>query len=195
MEMPVIETPRLLVRPFVADDLPVIHRILDVCFGDGSKVGDPAALSERAAWLNWQIASYEQLAKLHQPPYGDRGIVLRASGELIGAVGYAPGLMPFEQLPSLHTGRVPPGIVNPEFDMFWAIDPAHQGRGYATEAARGMIEHAFRVLRLRRVLATTEHDNFASQAVMRKLGMRLERNPLSHPHYLQVVGILDNPEI
>jgi [ribosomal protein S5]-alanine N-acetyltransferase len=195
MEMPVIETARLFIRPFVLDDLPVIHRILDACFGDGSLADDPLALAERAAWLQWQVASYEQLAKLHQPPYGDRGIILRSTGELIGAIGYAPGFMPFEQLPSLHTGRVPPGIATPEFDLFWAIDPAHQRRGYATEAVQGMIEHAFRVLRVRRVLATTEYTNLASQGVMRKLGMRLEKNPLPDPWYLQVVGILDNPGI
>lgn len=38
----------------------------------------------------------------------------------------------------------------------------------------------------------TEYDNLASQAVMRKLGMRLERNPLLEPRWLQVVGILEN---
>jgi RimJ/RimL family protein N-acetyltransferase len=195
MELPVLETPRLAIRPFVPDDLPIIHRILDACFGDGSKTHDPAALTERAAWLQWQIASYAQLARLHQPPYGDRGVVLRATGELIGSVGCVPSFMPFEQLPSLHTGRIPPGVATPEFGLFWAIDPAHQGRGYATEAAGALMAHAFRVLRVKRVVATTEHDNLASQAVMRKLGMRLERNPLPDPWYLQVVGILDNPVI
>jgi RimJ/RimL family protein N-acetyltransferase len=195
VELPHIETSRLAIRPFLPADRPVIHRILDRAFDDGGKVDDPAALAERDGWLRWQIASYEWLAKLHQPPYGDRAIVLRATGELIGAVGYAPSLMPFEQLPSLSTGRVPPGIATPEFGLFWAIAPEHQGRGYATEAARGLVEYAFRVLRVLRLVATTEHDNLASQAVMRKLGMRIERNPFPDPQYLQVVGILDNPEI
>ena len=27
----------------------------------------------------------------------------------------------------------------PEFAPFWTIDPAHQGHGYATEAAQAMI--------------------------------------------------------
>ena len=53
-----------------------------------------------------------------------------------------------------------------------------------------MIEHAFAEFRLRRIIATTEYDNHASQAVMRRLGMRLERNPLPEPLWLQVVGIL-----
>jgi len=29
--------------------------------------------------------------------------------------------------------------------------------------------------------------------VMRKLGMRIERNPLPEPHWLQIVGVLDHP--
>jgi [ribosomal protein S5]-alanine N-acetyltransferase len=45
---------------------------------------------------------------------------------------------------------------------------------------------------LRRVVATTTYDNEASMGVMRKLGMRIERNPFPDPPWLQVVGILEN---
>ena len=31
------------------------------------------------------------------------------------------------------------------------------------------------------------------QRVMRKLGMRIERNPSPEPHWLQVVGVLERP--
>ena len=39
-----METLRLLIRTFDPGDLPDIHRILDLTFGDGSKVSDPDAL-------------------------------------------------------------------------------------------------------------------------------------------------------
>ncbi len=42
------------------------------------------------------------------------------------------------------------------------------------------------------MIATTEFNNVASQAVMRKLGMRLERNEYNQPPWLQVVGVLEN---
>jgi hypothetical protein len=42
-------------------------------------------------------------------------------------------------------------------------------------------------------VATTEHANIASIGVMRKLGMRIERNSLSEPPWLQVVGVLEHP--
>ena len=35
-------------------------------------------------------------------------------------------------------------------------------------------------------------DKAASMGVMRKLGMRIEKNPLSKPAWFQVVGILEN---
>jgi [ribosomal protein S5]-alanine N-acetyltransferase len=55
-----------------------------------------------------------------------------------------------------------------------------------------MIAFAFRELRVARIIATTEYDNAASMAVMRRLEMRIERNALPDPLWLQIVGILDN---
>jgi [ribosomal protein S5]-alanine N-acetyltransferase len=92
-----IETERLLIRPFTLDDLPVIHRILDQTFGDGSKVNDKTALAERQSWLQWSILNQEWLPKLHQPPYGDRAIVLKATAALIGSIGYVPQLDAYQQ--------------------------------------------------------------------------------------------------
>ena len=194
-----LETERLIIRGFEPDDLSVIHRILDQTFGDGSRVDDAAALAERRSWLAWSILNEKWLAELYQPPYGDRAIVLRASGAVIGAIGYVPLLMPFEQVPDLGPGlggTVAPAAARytPEFGMFWTMDPAHQRQGYTREAARAMIGHAFQSLRLRRILATTQFDNLASQGVMRAVGMRLARNPWPEPRWFQVIGVLDNPE-
>ena len=79
--------------------------------------------------------------------------------------------------------------MTPEVGLFWAIDPAQQRQGYATEAARALIDYAFDRLRLWRILATTEYDNHASQAVMLKAGMTLTRNPRPDPPWMQVVGV------
>jgi RimJ/RimL family protein N-acetyltransferase len=197
-----LETERLVIRCFQAEDLPAIHRILDQTFGDGHRVDDAAALDERRSWVEWSILSEKWLAELHQPPYGDRAVRLKATGELVGAVGYVPLLMPFEQMPELGgaagaRGGVEPAAARatPEVGLFWTIDPPHQRRGYASEAARAMIAHAFEALRLKRILATTEFGNQASQGVMLKVGMRLARNPWPEPRWLQVVGVLDHPEM
>jgi RimJ/RimL family protein N-acetyltransferase len=78
----------------------------------------------------------------------------------------------------------PSGYNTTEFDLFWTIDPYHQRQGSATEAAQAMIEYAFKQLRLKRVIATTEYANVASQGVMVKLGMKIARYPSPHPSWL-----------
>jgi RimJ/RimL family protein N-acetyltransferase len=187
-----IETSRLIIRTFEPDDLPVIHRILDQTFGDGSLVDDPAALEERRSWLQWSILNQEWFQKLHQPPYGERAITLKTSGQLIGAVGYVPCLNIFEQIPELRYTDTSSGYNTPEFGLYWTIDPDHQRQGYATEAAQAMIDVAFKQLHLKRIIATTEYSNIASQGVMRKVGMKITRNPLPDPPWLQIVGVLEN---
>ena len=185
-----LETARLLIRPFQEGDLPEIHRILCAAFGEPE--GGATALGQRRAWLEWSALSAEWLPRLHQPPYGDRAVVLKEGGALLGAVGLVPLLAPFAQLPSF--GAKPPGgSFSPEVGLFWAIDPPHQRQGYASEAAQALIQVAFTEMKLGRILATTETDNLASQGVMRRLGMRLERNPYPEPFWLQVVGILEPP--
>ena len=47
----------------------------------------------------------------------------------------------------------------------------HWGRGYATEAATGWLDHAFGTLGLPRVISITDPPNRRSLAVMRRLGM------------------------
>ncbi|TMC60458.1 MAG: GNAT family N-acetyltransferase [Chloroflexi bacterium] len=186
MAMPVLETERLRVRVFQMDDLDTIHCILNEAFQTD------VTLEGRREWLQWSILNETQLSELRQPPYGDRAIVLKRSGELIGSVGYVPLLAPFGQLPGL---GAEPGSYFTEFGMFWAIDQAHRRHGYAGEAARAMIAYAFEHLHLARILAMTDYTNTASQAVMRQLGMRLLRNPLPEPPWLQVVGVINNPSL
>jgi RimJ/RimL family protein N-acetyltransferase len=103
--------------------------------------------------------------------------------------------MPFGLLPyyTTHPLGEPRAHNIPEVGLFWATATAHQRRGYASEAAAALIAFGFATLQLRRIVATTEHGNAASIAVMRRLAMRIEHNPLPAPFYLQVVGIIDNP--
>lgn len=190
-----IETDRLEIRPFEPNDLSSIHRILEQAFGSGDKIDDPVALQERRSWLEWSILNQKWFPQQHQPPYGDRAIVLKSTQTLIGSIGYVPLLDFYAQIPELSNGQISPAFATPEFGLFWVIDPFHQRKGYATEAARAMIAHAFKELRLKRIIATTEYTNTASQSVMQKVGMQITRNPLPEPSWLQIVGILENKSL
>ena len=195
LEMPVLETARLRIRPFTMEDLPDVHRLLDVELRDADlRIDKMETLGERTEWLQWTVLNYTQLAKLRQPPYGDRAIILKSSEQLIGSCGFVPCLNAFEQLPGFATAELTqnPGSYSTEFGLFYAISPAHQREGYASEVAQAMVDYAFGHLLLRRVVATTTYENIPSIGVMDKLGMRVEKNPLREPPWLQVVGVLEN---
>ncbi len=176
MQLPVLVTDRLAVRALT--------------LGDGDAVR-AVGVETAPRWLEWTVLSYEQLDALRQPPYGERAITVRGSGEVVGLVGLVPAYGPFGQLPDF----APDGAsgFRPEIGLYWAVGPSHRGRGYATEAARAVVDHAFAALHLGRIVATTERANAASIGVMRRLGMRVEENPLPEPESLQVVGWLDRP--
>jgi [ribosomal protein S5]-alanine N-acetyltransferase len=54
----------------------------------------------------------------------------------------------------------------------WAINPEFQNQGYATEAAKALIEFGFNQLNLSVIYATCDSRNTASYKVMEKAGMQ-----------------------
>ena len=59
-------------------------------------------------------------------------------------------------------------------EVGWALGADYRGQGYATEAARALIDYGFSSLCLHRIHADTNSDNLASLRVMERLGMRHE---------------------
>jgi ribosomal-protein-alanine N-acetyltransferase len=173
--MPTLRGERVLVRELAPGDLPAVEAL----------VGAP-----REAWLRWTVLGYAQYAELLQPPYGERAIELAGAGELVGLAGLTPSLGPFGLLPAWHGDD---GGFRPEVGLFYEVAPAHRRGGLASEAAALLVGYAFEALRLARVVATTTHDNDGSLGVMRRIGMRIERNPTPEPAWFQAVGVIDRP--
>jgi RimJ/RimL family protein N-acetyltransferase len=83
----------------------------------------------------------------------------------------------------------------PAVEIGWRLVAEHWGRGYATEAARAVLAHAFEQLAMQEIVSFTTVGNVRSRRVMEKLGMRRspdddflhpsvpEGNPLQ-PHVL-----------
>jgi RimJ/RimL family protein N-acetyltransferase len=63
------------------------------------------------------------------------------------------------------------GTPTDDVEIGWHFHPDHWGRGYATEAAKAVLSHAFTELGLARVNAVAYAENAASFGVMRRLGM------------------------
>lgn len=184
--MPPLTSSRLLIRAFTASDLDAAVAVFDIGYSDRIDT-TPEAIGKRQAWLDYIIANEQQLATLDQPPYGERAIVDTASQQVIGAIGFVPCVDQFGLVGIGHND----GYSQAEVGLFWTIIPTHRRQGYASEAARMMIDYAVGTLGLRRIIATTEHDNIASQGVMRSAGMDIRTNPHDQPHWLQVVGVYE----
>lgn len=184
-----LETDRQVIRCYAADDLVGRHQLMAEAFGD------EASIDDTRAWLDWTVRGYRELARLYQPPYGDYAVTLRATGEVIGSVGLVPCIVPWSALKSTPDTRDGSYLNTTEMGLFWAILPAHQRHGYAVEAATALIDFAFHKLAVRRLVAMTEYDNYASQGVMHKLGMTVHSNPERDLFWFQVIGVLAHPDM
>lgn len=62
-----------------------------------------------------------------------------------------------------------------DVEIAWIYNRAYHGQGYATEAARAVLDYAFSEVRLPKVYALIERANGASIAVANKLRMNFDR--------------------
>ena len=106
--------------------------------------------------------------------YGYWGVEEKASGQLVGAVGYADWQRAIE--PSLK------GF--PEAG--WVLAPQVHGRGYGTEAMQAAVAWADAHVAQRRTVCIIEPANTASLALAAKMGFR----EFSRANYKQKVLVL-----
>ncbi|MGC5015928.1 GNAT family N-acetyltransferase [Streptosporangium sp. DT93] len=143
----VLETGRLVLRPVHADDLEGLHAhwttpdVRRFLF-DGA-ILSPAEIAEIVEESESDFAT---------SGYGIWTVRESREAEPIGTAG----LRLLEDL----------GV-----EVVYSLAPSAWGRGYATEAARAVVEHALNVLRLPEVLAEVDEGNAASAAVAGRLGM------------------------
>jgi RimJ/RimL family protein N-acetyltransferase len=147
-------TARLLLRQFTADDFEPLLAI--------------QSRPDVARWLYWGARGPDEVRTSLQDKArgstlaedGDSvslAVVLKESGELIGDC--------MLRLVSREHRQGEIGFV---------FHPDHHGRGYATEAARLLLEIAFEDLDLHRVVGRLEPRNAASAGVLERIGMRRE---------------------
>lgn len=190
-----LHTERLLIRPFVMEDLLMVHDLLDK---DLEWAGPGFTLEQRreALTLQVQLARWDLTGRI----YGHRAIVLKDSGEVVGLVHLHPEVWSPEWKrifwPILFPGWKPVGegcLATLEVAIGYGLSSKHRGQGLATEAVRAAVDHAFGELRLCRLFAVTDAANQASERLMRRIGMRVARNPDHACTYPAVAGVLENP--
>ena len=114
--------------------------------GDGKPLARPDAWRQMAMILgHWTLREYGLFA-----------LEERDTGTLVGRAGF------FE----------PEGW--PGFELGWMLRRASWGKGYATEAARRLLGHAFDAMKRERVISLIRAANAPSIRVAERLGERLE---------------------
>lgn len=82
------------------------------------------------------------------------------------------------------TGLNEPGYAlsfNPCVEIGWRLDKKYWGNGYATEAAKAVLDFAFTELGLKEVLSFTPVANLRSRALMERLDMLNTEQNFVHP--------------
>jgi RimJ/RimL family protein N-acetyltransferase len=147
MTVPVLETSRLTMRGFRADDYDAWAAI--VADDETMRaVGRPAGLNEWEAWDDLsRLAGHWALRG-----FGQWALEERESGELVGRAGL---ICPADW---------------PDLEVGWLVRSDRRGRGYATEAGAAAMRWAFEELGADHLVSLIAEDNAASRSVAEKLG-------------------------
>jgi RimJ/RimL family protein N-acetyltransferase len=146
--IPTLKTERLTLRAPVVDDFPAYAALM----ASSRSVGMGGPFDTRAAWgifchdvALWQLFGHGALM-----------VDLNATGECVGQVG------------------INHGPLFPEKELGWQLYEGHEGRGYATEAARALRDWGFRALGLRTLVSYIDPGNARSAAVAERLSAILD---------------------
>jgi ribosomal-protein-alanine N-acetyltransferase len=144
LDMPVLETERIVLRKFDLNDLG------DIIAWEEVPIAQSAAVQAQE-FLDYCFREYRERG------IGPWGIQLKETKAIVGNCGF-PHVI-FKNLC---------GEVN------YYVAPRHRGQGLAPEALMALLKFGFRGIGLARIQARCELGNLSSERVMQKAGMRFE---------------------
>lgn len=149
-----IKTDRLLLRPYRDGDLDALADLLSIPEVTRHLFDEPLSRDEAAATLQRRILM-RQIER-----EGDRLALIttaRETGALIGTVNL-----------TLRSEEHRQGEIG------YVFHPEHQGKDYATEAVRALMDYGFRSGKFHRIYGRCDARNVASAKLTERLGMRRE---------------------
>ncbi|WP_196260704.1 GNAT family N-acetyltransferase [Pelagibacterium limicola] len=150
--VPVIETPRVVLRGHRPEDFDAFHGIWSDPEVVAMITGRPSAKSDNQTRLMRHIGHWSAFG------WGYWAVEDKATGLFVGDVGF--GQFRRDMNPSID------GI--PE--MGWVLSPPFQGKGYATEAGLAALEWMDKAMPGTKTCAIFHPDNQGSMRVAEKLG-------------------------
>lgn len=148
-----LSSPRLRIRRFVAADARALSGYRSDPAVARYQSFEPCSLDDAHGF----IASLAGVAPGTPGEWFQFAVALEGSDELVGDC-------------ALHCTASDPRQAEPGFSFARAF----QGRGYATEAVRRLLDYAFTTLGLHRVYALTDERNHAAHRLLERLGFRRE---------------------
>jgi RimJ/RimL family protein N-acetyltransferase len=164
----VLTTERLEIKELTLQDTSFIIELLNTP-GWLQYIGDRMVRDEQSAQnylLNGPLKSYQLNG------FGLNKVELKATGLPIGMCG----LLKRDTLETV--------------DIGFAFLPAYSGKGYAYEAAKAVLEYAYRVLNFERVLAIVTPTNEASLKLLGKLSFN-DRGTIKMPPTNEELRLLE----
>ncbi|KPL03861.1 MAG: hypothetical protein AMJ90_02830 [candidate division Zixibacteria bacterium SM23_73_2] len=164
-----LETERLVLRPYTMDDLFELHKI--VSQKEVMKYLPEKVMTQKQTekTLTWIIDCYKENTQKKIKKFSV-GVFLKENKKLIGWCG----LGPLEFDPS-------------EIEIYYGLSKSYWGKGFATEAARAILDYGFLIIGLKKIIAIVMPQNNASKRVIEKMGMvyrkQIENLPAKHKAY------------
>ena len=172
----VLETQRLLLRPWHAGDLEGLARL----------ASDPLVMRHIGDGTPWSRELTEkrsrwQLDHWREHSFGWRAAIGKASGRWLGFVG-------------INYTRAEAIELDPaDVEIGWWLEPSEWGKGLATEGALALRDEAFESIGIDRLFGRCQPSNRASARVMVKIGMQFERNANGRHGEIVSIHSLDRP--
>jgi len=149
--MEILETERLILRPFEEADFEAVHAYASVAENIQYMPWGPNDESQTKAFIMRSIAqSKENPCKEYQ-----YAVVLKSGKKLIGGCSFTVS-------------------GNAEAEIGWILHRDYWKQGYGTEMGKCLVEFGFNKLGLHRIIAHCDAENYGSYRVMERIGMRRE---------------------
>ena len=163
----IVETSRLILRPFCADDVDTMEELFANPLFMRFSLG---VFTERAQTVKFldKVIGWDRAGKPSQ-----FAVTLRPHSDVIGYCGFFH--FPDDGIPDVEIG--------------YRLHPDYWNRGIATEAARAVRDHGFGVLKLDRAISLVHPENMPSRRVAEKNGMTVEKEIVFRGFPTQVFAV------
>ena len=163
----ILETERLILREMTQDDYGDLCEILQ---DKETMYAYEHAFSadEAQAWLEKQISRYKN------DGFGLWAVILKTSGEFVGQCGITRQDIEGDTVP----------------EIGYLLKRKHWHNGYASEAAKACKNYAFETLGFDRVYSIIRDNNYASQRVAERNGMKAVKTFIKHYYGMDMPHIV-----